>query len=52
MGKRKTQWKKKVKDEKELVKAKESEFYELVDWLEKWGYKVTDRTKKSKIEEI
>jgi hypothetical protein len=42
----------KVKDEKELVKVKESKFYELVDWLEKWGYKVIDRTEESKIEGI
>lgn len=42
----------KVKDGKELIKEKESKFYELVDLLEKWGYKVTDRTKESKIEGI
>ena len=42
----------KVKDEKELIKEKESKFHELVDLLEKWGYKVIDRTKESKIEGI
>jgi hypothetical protein len=42
----------KVKDEKETIKVKESKFYELVDWLEKWGYKVIDRTKENKIDEI
>jgi hypothetical protein len=42
----------KVKDEKELIIDKESKFNELVDWLEKWGYKVIDRTKESKLEEI
>ena len=47
-----TMEKDKVKDEKELIKVKESKFYELVDWLEKWGYKVIDRTKESKIKEI
>ena len=34
-----------VVDEKQLIKVKESKFYELIDWLQKWGYKVTDRTK-------
>ena len=42
----------KVKDEQEPFKAKEQKFYELVDWLEKWGYKVIDRTKENKIEGI
>ena len=41
-----------VVDEKQLVKVKESKFYELIDWLQKWGYKVTDRTKENKITEI
>ncbi len=42
----------KVKEEKEIIKVKELKFYELVDWLEKWGYKVIDRTKENKIDEI
>jgi len=42
----------KVKDEKELIKEKESKFHELVGLLEKWGYKVIDRTKEIKIEGI
>ena len=40
----------KVKDEQEPFNAKEQKFYELVDWLEKLGYKVIDRTKENKIE--
>ncbi len=42
----------KVKDEKELINVKELKYHELVDWLEKWGYKVIDRTKENKIEGI
>ena len=38
-----------VMDEKQLIKAKESNYYELIDWLQKWGYKVIDRTKENKI---
>ena len=41
-----------VVDEKQLIKVKESKFYELIDWLQKWGYKVTDRTKENKNTEI
>ncbi len=41
-----------VMDEKQLIKVKESKFYELIDWLKKWGYKVIDRTKENKIIEI
>src|SRR5215218_5881438 len=41
-----------VMDEKQLIKVKESKFYELIDWLQKWGYKVTDRTKENKITDI
>jgi hypothetical protein len=41
-----------VMDEKQLIKPKESKFYELIDMLQKWGYKVIDRTKENKIIEI
>ena len=41
-----------VMDEKQLIKAKESKYYELIDWLQKWGYKVIDRTKENKITDI
>ena len=41
-----------VMDEKQLIKVKESKFYELIDWLQKWGYKVIDRTKENKIIDI
>ena len=29
-----------VMDEKQLIKAKESKFYALGDWSQKWGHKV------------
>jgi hypothetical protein len=38
--------------EKESIKVKEIKFHELVNWLEKWGYKVIDKTKENKIEGI
>ena len=41
-----------VMDEKQLIKVKESKYYELIDWLQKWGYKVIDRTKENKITDI
>jgi hypothetical protein len=39
-------------DEKQSIKVKESKYYQLIDWLQKWGYKVTDKTKENKIVEI
>ncbi len=42
----------KMKGEKELIKFKELKLYELAEWLEKCGHKVTDRTKEIKIKEI
>ena len=40
------------KDGTELMKLKESKFYELIDWLKKWGYETKDTTKENKIEGI
>ena len=40
------------KDGTELMKLKESKFYELIDWLKKWGYKTKDTTKENKTEGI
>ncbi len=36
----------------ELMKSKESKFYELIDWLKKWGYEAKDTTKENKTEGI
>ena len=36
----------------ELMKLKESKFYELIDWLKKWGYETKDTTKENKTEGI
>lgn len=36
----------------ELIKLKESKFYELIDWLKKWGYEAKDTTKENKTEGI
>ena len=36
----------------ELMKLKESKFYELIDWLKKWGYEAKDTTKENKTEGI
>ena len=41
-----------VTGEKQSIKVKESKFYELIDWLQKWGYNVIDRTKENKITDI
>ncbi|CAN5714281.1 hypothetical protein BH23THE1_BH23THE1_21630 [soil metagenome] len=35
-----------------LIKLKESKFYELIDWLKKWGYEARDTTKEKKTEGI
>ena len=40
------------KDGTELMKLKESKFYELNDWLKKWGYETKDTTKENKTEGI
>ena len=40
------------KDGTELMKLKESKFYELMDWLKKWGYGAKDTTKENKTEGI
>lgn len=40
------------KDGTELMKLKESKFYELIDWLKKWGYETKDTTKENKTEGI
>ena len=34
------------------MKLKESKFYELIDWLKKWGYETKDTTKENKTEGI
>lgn len=36
----------------ELMTLKESKFYELIDWLKKWGYEAKDTTKENKTEGI
>jgi len=36
----------------ELLKLKESKFYELMDWLKKWGYEAKDTPKENKTEGI
>jgi len=33
----------------ELMKLKESKFYELIDWLKKWGHEVKDTQRKIKL---
>ena len=40
------------KDGTELMKLKESKFYELIDWLKKWGYETENTTKENKTEGI
>ena len=40
------------KDGTELMKLKDSKFYELIDWLKKWGYETKDTTKENKTEGI
>jgi hypothetical protein len=40
------------KDGTELIKLKESKFYELIDWLKKWGYETENTTKENKTEGI
>jgi len=40
------------KDGTELMKLKESKFYELIDWLKKWGSETKDTTKENKTEGI
>ena len=37
---------------KQVINIKESKFAELICWLQKWGYKVMDRSKESNIKEI
>lgn len=40
------------KDGTEVMKLKKSKFYELIDWLKKWGYETKDTTKENKTEGI
>jgi hypothetical protein len=35
-------------NENQLIRTKESKFKELIGWLQKWGYKVIDRSNESK----
>ena len=37
---------------KDSINAKESKFNELIQWLQKWGYKVIDRSKDNKNADI
>ncbi len=34
------------------IKTLESKFYELIQWLQQWGYKVEDKTKENTVKEI
>jgi hypothetical protein len=43
---------KSIDNEKQIIKLKEDKFNELVKWLEKWGYKVMDKTKENQIQDI
>lgn len=38
--------------EDQLIYTKKSKFNELIEWLQKWGYKVIDKTRENKIEGI
>jgi hypothetical protein len=41
-----------IDNENQLINTKESKFNELIEWLQKWGYKVANKTKENKIKEI
>ena len=41
-----------IDNENQLIKTKESKFNELIEWLQKWGYKVIDRSKENNIKGI
>ncbi len=43
---------KSIDNGKQAIKLKEAKFNELVKWLEKWGYKVMDRSKEINIQDI
>ena len=39
-------------NQNQLIKTQESKFYELIQWLQQWGYKVEDKTKENTVKEI
>ncbi|HEY6537241.1 MAG TPA: hypothetical protein VIY08_15815 [Candidatus Nitrosocosmicus sp.] len=39
-------------NQNQSIKTPESKFYELIQWLQQWGYKVEDKTKENKVKEI
>jgi len=39
-------------NQNQSVKTPESKFYELIQWLQQWGYKVEDKTKENTVKEI
>jgi len=41
-----------IDNKKDSINTKESKFNELIQWLEKWGYEVTDRSKDNKNADI
>ncbi len=41
-----------IDNKKDLINAKESKFNELIQWLQKWGYKVIDRSEDNKNADI
>jgi hypothetical protein len=41
-----------IDNENQLINTKESKFNELIEWLQKWGYKVANKTKENKIKDI
>ncbi|HYO06626.1 MAG TPA: hypothetical protein VER14_06560 [Phototrophicaceae bacterium] len=41
-----------IDNKKNSITAKESKFNELIQWLQKWGYKVIDRSKDNKNADI
>jgi len=42
----------KINNTPTIINTKESKFNELIQWLQKWGYKVIDRSKENKIADI
>ncbi len=39
-------------NQNQSIKTSESKFYELIQWLQQWGYKVEDKTKENTVKEI
>ena len=39
-------------NQNQSIKTPESKFYELIQWLQQWGYKVEDKTKQNTVKEI